>query len=84
MIPEVALATGLEAVTADGFRLMVVWFAMMEAVWFTLMKAVWFTLRLAVAVWFETEGSGGASGAVRLVDCALHITCTGAPRATIS
>lgn len=52
MIPEVALTAGLEAVTADGFRLMVVWFTMMEAVWFTLMKAVWFTLRLAVAVWF--------------------------------
>lgn len=46
MIPEVALATGLEAVTADGFRLMAVWFtlSLAVAVWFALMADVSFTL----------------------------------------
>ena len=48
-------------------------------------------LTLMVTVWFDscvdtvaTGGFGGTTNAVKLVDCALHITCTGAPSATIS
>ena len=46
---------------------------------------VWFTLLDSWGV--EGVGTGGFSGvgiAVRLVDCALQTTCTGAPSATIS
>ena len=55
-------------------------------VWFTLLNStVWFTL--LDSWWVEGVGTGGFSGvgiAVRLVDCALQTTCTGAPSATIS
>ena len=50
-------------------------------VWFTLLNStVWFTL--LDSWWVEGVGSGGFW--VRLVDCALQTTCTGAPSTTIS
>lgn len=68
---------------ADAFTLVTGKLA--DTVWFTLLNS---TVRFTLlnSWWVEGVGTGGPVGtgiAVRLVDCALQTTCTGAPSATI-